>query len=262
MRLVFTVEYDGTDFSGFQKQDNATTIQEHIEYALKRVTGSNIKINYSGRTDAGVHAISQVFDFDTNIERDHDNWINGINSNLPKSISVKSIYNVKEDFNSRFSALERRYSYVIYNSKKKPVFFDKFSYWVTNKLDINEMKHQSNMFLGEHNFNSFRSSNCNSKNPVKKVSYVDIQRTNNFIIVTIAANAFLQNMVRIMVGTIVDISKNENDLSIADILKKEDRKFAGKTAQAKGLFFLGPSYPEHFEINSLELSLFNRLEMQ
>ena len=259
MKLAFTLEYDGTNFSGFQKQNNAITIQEHIENALKNITGSEIKINYSGRTDAGVHALSQVFDFDTNIERDNDNWINGINSNLPKSIAVKDMFNVNENFNSRFSALERRYAYVIYNTKKKPLFFDKFSYWVTNELDINDMKDQLNMFLGEHNFNSFRSSSCNSNNSIKKVSYVDIQRSNNFIIVTVAANAFLQNMVRIMVGTIIDIAKKENDLSITEILKKEDRKFAGKTAPPNGLFFLGPSYPDHFRINSLDLDLFNRL---
>ena len=261
MRLAFTLEYDGTDYSGFQKQKNAPTIQECIEEALKTITNSDIKINYSGRTDAGVHALSQVFDFETDIERDSKNWINGINSNLPKSIAVKSIFNVPHDFNSRFSAKERRYSYVIYNSKNKPLFFDKFSYWITNELNIDEMKKQLDMFRGEHNFNSFRSSSCNSKNPIKKVSYTDIQRTNNFIIITICANAFLQNMVRIMVGTILDIAKNENDLCISAILKKEDRKFAGKTVPASGLFFLGPTYPDKFAIDSLELELFDRLRI-
>ena len=122
MRLAFTVEYDGTDFSGFQKQKNASTIQEKIEEAIKTVTGSDITINYSGRTDAGVHALSQVFDFETSIKRDNKNWIDGINSNLPKTIAVKQIYDVPEDFDSRFSAIERRYSYVIYNSKNKPLF--------------------------------------------------------------------------------------------------------------------------------------------
>ena len=127
MRLAFTLEYDGTNFSGFQRQTNAITIQEQIENAIKKVEGSDISINYSGRTDAGVHALSQVFDFETNILRDHKNWINGINSNLPKTISVKKVFEVPIDFNSRFSAKERKYSYVIYNSKNKPLFFDRFS---------------------------------------------------------------------------------------------------------------------------------------
>ena len=261
MRLAFTLEYDGTDFSGFQLQKNAITIQEHLEKAIKEITARDIKINYSGRTDAGVHAISQVFDFETEIKRDDNSWIRGINSNLPKSIAVKNIFHVPTDFNSRFSALERRYAYVIYNSTNKPLFFDKFSHWITNEIDLDEMKIQLEMFLGEHNFTSFRSSSCNSKNPIKKVTFVDMKTIDNFIIVTIAANAFLQNMVRIMVGTLIDIAKQENKLSVMDILKKEDRSYAGKTLPASGLFFLGPSYKENLNIESLEHNLFDRLKI-
>ena len=181
MRLAFTLEYDGTNFSGFQRQTNAITIQEQIENAIKKVEGSDISINYSGRTDAGVHALSQVFDFETDILRDHKNWIDGINSNLPKTISVKKVFEVPIDFNSRFSAKERKYSYVIYNSKNKPLFFDRFSHWVTNKLDIDIMTNQLQMFKGEHDFTSFRSSSCNSKNPIKTISNIDIQKINNFL---------------------------------------------------------------------------------
>ncbi len=261
MRLAFTLEYDGTDFSGFQLQKNAITIQEHLEKAIKEITARDIKINYSGRTDAGVHAISQVFDFETEIKRDDNSWIRGINSNLPKSIAVKNIFHVPTDFNSRFSALERRYAYVIYNSTNKPLFFDKFSHWITNEINLDEMQIQLEMFLGEHNFTSFRSSSCNSKNPIKKVTFVDMKTIDNFIIVTIAANAFLQNMVRIMVGTLIDIAKQENKLSVMDILKKEDRSYAGKTLPASGLFFLGPSYKENLNIESLEHNLFDRLKI-
>jgi len=261
VRLAFTLEYDGTDFSGFQIQKNSITIQEHLENAIKEITAEDIKINYSGRTDAGVHALSQVFDFETDIERDDASWVRGINTNLPKSIAVKNIYHVPIDFNSRFSAQERRYAYVIYNSSNKPLFFDKFSHWITNEIDLNEMHLQLEMFLGEHNFSSFRSSNCNSKNPIKTVSYVDMNTIGNFIIVTIAANAFLQNMVRIMVGTIVDIAKKENNLSIKDIIKKEDRSYAGKTLPASGLFLLGPSYKDDLGIKSLEHNLFDRLKI-
>ena len=191
MRLAFTLEYDGTDFSGFQLQKNAITIQEHLEKAIKEITATDIKINYSGRTDAGVHAISQVFDFETEIQRDDSSWIRGINSNLPKSIAVKNIFHV----------------------------------------------------------------------PIKKVTFVDMKTIDNFIIVTIAANAFLQNMVRIMVGTLIDIAKQENKLSVMDILKKENRSYAGKTLPASGLFFLGPTYKENLKIESLEHNLFDRLKI-
>ena len=261
MRLAFTLEYDGTDFSGFQIQKNSMTIQEHLENAIQEITNEDVKINYSGRTDAGVHALSQVFDFETDIERDDTSWIKGINANLPKSIAVKSIYHVPLDFNSRFSARERRYAYVIYNSTNKPLFFDKFSHWITNEIDTSEMRLQLEMFLGKHNFSSFRSSKCNSKNPIKTVSFVDMKIKNNFIIVTIAANAFLQNMARIMVGTLVDIAKKENNLSIKDIIKKEDRSYAGKTLPASGLFLLGPSYKDDLGIVSLEHNLLDRLKV-
>ena len=220
MKLAFTVEYDGTDFSGFQRQKNAITIQEHLENAIMEITGNPISINYSGRTDAGVHALSQVFDFETNLKREDNNWIKGINSNLPNTISVKEIHNVPDSFNSRFSAINRNYSYVIYNSSSKQLFFDKYSHRVSNALDIEEMSRQIKMFIGEHDFSSFRSSSCNSMNPIKKVFKAEVKTFNKFIIISISANAFLQNMVRIMVGTILDISKNENNLSVSEIIEK------------------------------------------
>lgn len=260
MKIAATLEYDGTKFSGFQRQNNAITIQQHLEEALNKITSENIVINYSGRTDAGVHAISQVFDFETNISREDSSWIKGINSNLPRSIGVKKIFNVPNNFDSRFSAIERKYSYVIYNSMSKPLFFDDYCHWITNKLDKALLLDQLNMFLGAHDFSSFRSSNCNSRNPVKTIHNVDLKTYENFIIITVTANAFLQNMVRIMIGTLIDIAKYENDFSVKDILKKNDRSFAGKTAPAKGLFFLGPKYNE-INTQTMENNLLDRFKI-
>ena len=260
MKIAATLEYDGTKFSGFQRQNNAITIQQHLEEALNKITNENIVINYSGRTDAGVHAISQVFDFETNISREDSSWIKGINSNLPRSIGVKKIFNVPNNFDSRFSAIERKYSYVIYNSMSKPLFFDDYCHWITNKLDKALLLDQLNMFLGTHDFSSFRSSNCNSRNPVKTIHNVDLKTYENFIIITVTANAFLQNMVRIMIGTLIDIAKYENDSSVKDILKKNDRSFAGKTAPAKGLFFLGPKYNE-INTQTMENNLLDRFKI-
>ena len=260
MKIAATLEYDGTKFSGFQRQKNAITIQQHLEEALNKITSENIVINYSGRTDAGVHAISQVFDFETNISREDSSWIKGINSNLPRSIGVKKIFNVPNNFDSRFSAIERKYSYVIYNSMSKPLFFDDYCHWITNKLDKALLLDQLNMFLGAHDFSSFRSSNCNSRNPVKTIHNVDLKTYENFIIITVTANAFLQNMVRIMIGTLIDIAKYENDFSVKDILKKNDRSFAGKTAPAKGLFFLGPKYNE-INTQTMENNLLDRFKI-
>ena len=260
MKIAATLEYDGTKFSGFQRQKNAITIQQHLEEALNKITNENIVINYSGRTDAGVHAISQVFDFETNISREDSSWIKGINSNLPRSIGVKKIFNVPNSFDSRFSAIERKYSYIIYNSISKPLFFDDYCHWVTNKLDKALISDQLNMFIGTHDFSSFRSSNCNSRNPVKTINNVNLKSYENFIIITVTANAFLQNMVRIMIGTLVDIAKYENNFSVKDILKKNDRSFAGKTAPAKGLFFLGPKYNE-INTQTMEKNLLDRFKI-
>ena len=260
MRLAFVTEYDGTNFSGFQKQKNAISVQEVIEDALKEITKEDISINYAGRTDAGVHALSQVFDFTTDIKRDHKNWIDGMNSNLPDSISIKSISDVPDDFHSRFSALDRSYTYVVYNSKTKPLFFDNLVHWDDNLIEFSSIQEQANMFLGSHDFTSFRSSRCSSNNPVKDIKSIEATKVNNFIFITVKANAFLHNMVRIISGTLIDIAKGEINLSIDEILLKKNRAAAGKTASAKGLFFLGPQYDSQFQIQSPTINIMDKFK--
>jgi tRNA pseudouridine38-40 synthase len=244
VKLAFTTEYDGSIFSGFQRQKNADSVQQNIEEALEKITQEKVVINYAGRTDAGVHALSQVFDFTTELERPNKNWIDGINSNLTDSVAVTSISRVPDDFHSRYSAIERSYTYVIYNSRSKPLFFGNMSHWDNNKIDQNLLKLQANMFLGTHDFTS------NSKNPTKTINMIDVETHDKFIFITIKANAFLHNMVRIMVGTLLDIAKGEINSSVEEILSKKDRSFAGKTLSAKGLFFLGPKYDLKFNIAS------------
>ena len=260
MRLAFVTEYNGTNFSGFQKQKNAISVQEVIEDALKEITKEDISINYAGRTDAGVHALSQVFDFTTDIKRDHKNWIDGMNSNLPDSISIKSISDVPDDFHSRFSALDRSYTYVVYNSKTKPLFFDNLVHWDDNLIEFSSIQEQANMFLGSHDFTSFRSSRCSSNNPIKDIKSIEATKVNNFIFITIKANAFLHNMVRIISGTLIDIAKGEINLSIDEILLKKNRAAAGKTASAKGLFFLGPQYDSQFQIQSPTINIMDKFK--
>jgi tRNA pseudouridine38-40 synthase len=260
VRLAFSTEYDGSYFSGFQKQKNATSVQQTIEEALKEITKEKISINYAGRTDAGVHALAQVFDFETEIQRDDDNWIKGMNSNLPDSISIRSIRRVPDDFHSRFSAKDRSYTYVIYNSKTKPLFFGGMAHWDDNKIDIGVLRQQAEMLIGTHDFSSFRSSNCSSRNPTKNLSKIEVDTHKDFIFITIKANAFLHNMVRIITGTLLDIAKGELELSVKEILLKGDRKYAGKTASAKGLFFLGPSYESSYKIPTPTSNLLDRLK--
>lgn len=242
MRLAFTVEYHGTNFGGFQRQKNSYTVQQAIEEAIEVVTKDRITINYSGRTDSGVHALNQVFDFKTEIIRKKRNWLDGINSNLPKSIYVKDLIEVPNEFNSRFSAISRTYTYIIYASKTKPTFFNDSVHWETFPIDLNRIRSEAKSLIGMHDFSSFRSSSCNAKNPRKKITNVEILNRNKFIFITITANAFLQNMMRIICGTLLDISKKELKDSLSDIIHAKDRKKAGKTLGPQGLFFLGPEY--------------------
>ena len=238
MKLAFTTEYDGSIFSGFQRQKNADSVQQNIEEALEKITQEKVVINYAGRTDAGVHALSQVFDFTTELERPNKNWIDGINSNLADSVAVTSISRVPDDFHSRYSAIERSYTYVIYNSRSKPLFFGNMSHWDNNKIDQNLLKLQANMFLGTHDFTSFRSSSCNSKNPTKTINMIDVETHDKFIFITIKANAFLHNMVRIMVGTLLDIAKGEINSSVEEILSKKDRSLQERLFLLRVYFFL------------------------
>ncbi|MDC1190934.1 tRNA pseudouridine(38-40) synthase TruA [Gammaproteobacteria bacterium] len=261
MRLACTVEYEGTPYHGFQNQTDLPTVQGHIEQAFRKISVEPHSFNYSGRTDAGVHALSQVFDFETSIQRSKDEWIRGLNSNLPKTIAIKNIQEVADDFHSRFSALERYYSYVIYNSKNKPTFFDNFVYWDNTTLDIDKIHQASQDLVGQHDFSSFRSSSCGSKNPVKEVKAIALIENGPFLILNISATAFLHNMVRIIAGTLVGMSKGEVDITIPELLAAKDRNLAGKTLTAKGLFFLGPRYHSEVAIKSPSQDIISRFNI-
>ena len=241
MRFTGICQYDGSKYSGFQSQKNAESIQDHLELAISSIGNLEGRINYAGRTDAGVHAIGQIFDFSTSDYRETNQWLNGINSLLPDDISVSSIQKVSEEFHSRFDAINRTYSYVIYTGKTQPIFLRDYVFWEKNKIDIKIMRDEASYLIGTHNFNSFRGSKCTSKNPVRTLQSINIVEKDNFVIVSLCANSYLYNMVRIIIGTLLDISKGSGRDMIS-ILSSQDRKNAGKTAQAQGLYFTGASY--------------------
>ena len=261
MRLAFTTEYDGSGFSGFQRQKNAISIQQNLEEVIEKITQEKKVINYAGRTDAGVHALSQVFDFTTDIKREEKNWIDGINSNLPDAIAVNKMFKVPDDFHSRFSAKERFYSYVIYNAKTKPLFFDDYVHWENMPLDLEVMNDAAQQLIGKHDFSSFRSSSCGSKNPTKDIKTISLEQNGAFIIMNISATAFLHNMVRIIAGTLISISKGELTMTMTELLEAKDRNLAGKTVSAKGLFFLGPRYDKNIGINSPSSNLASKFKL-
>ena len=241
MRFVGICQYDGSNYSGFQSQKNAPSIQDNLELAIASVGSLEGRINYAGRTDAGVHATRQIFDFSAKHHRDTDQWLKGLNSKLPNDISVSSIQQAPDEFHSRFDAISRTYSYVIYTGNAQPIFLRDYVYWEKNKIDVDLMRAEASYLIGTHNFNSFRGSKCTSTNPVRVIKSIDIVEKDDFIIIALCANAYLYNMVRIIVGTLLDISMGSLK-DIKTILKSQDRKNAGKTAKAQGLFFTGAEY--------------------
>ncbi|MDB3947604.1 tRNA pseudouridine(38-40) synthase TruA [Gammaproteobacteria bacterium] len=243
MRFVGICQYDGSNYSGFQSQKNASSIQDRLELAISSIGGLEERINYAGRTDAGVHATGQIFDFSSKDRRETSQWLKGLNSQLPNDISVSSIQKVPNEFHSRFNAINRSYTYVIYTGKTQPIFLRDYIYWEKHEIDLEIMRAEATHLIGTHNFNSFRGSKCTAKNSVRTLESINIEQKENFIVVSLCANAYLYNMVRIIVGTLLDISKGSGK-NMKTILNAQDRKIAGKTAQAQGLFFTGADYKE------------------
>ena len=243
MRFVGICQYDGSNYSGFQSQKNASSIQDHLELAISSIGALEERINYAGRTDAGVHATGQIFDFLSKDHREISQWLKGLNSQLPSDISISSIQKAPDDFHSRFDAINRSYTYVIYTGKTQPIFLRDYIYWEKHEIDLEIMRAEATHLIGTHNFNSFRGSKCTAKNPVRTLESINIEQKENFIVVSLCANAYLYNMVRIIVGTLLDISKGSGK-NMETILNAQDRKIAGKTAQAQGLFFTGADYKE------------------
>ena len=231
------IEYDGTNFVGWQQQENGQSIQSTLQEALFKLTGENISIFGAGRTDAGVHAYGQVASFNLNKKIEIDVIRDGLNQHLrPQPIAVQKAELVEDDFHARFSAKKRWYEYKIIN-RRPPLTIDVNRAWCVYKnLDIEKMKSESASFLGKHDLNAFRSAHCQSKNSIKTIDSISIRNKDEKIIFEISAKSFLHSQVRIMIGTLVDIAKGNINKTILDIINSKQREIAGQTAPAHGLY--------------------------
>ena len=249
-RIALGVEYEGTNYFGFQKQKSTKqTIQGSLEESISRVADHKVKTFCSGRTDAGVHAFMQVMHFDTKAVRSSIEWSRGINSYLPKDIRVLWAKEIDESFHARFSATKRSYIYNILNSPTPSALWADRSLFIPIRLDIQSMKKASRYLIGEHDFSSFRGSGCQSKTPIRNIQAIKILRKDDFVTLEFTANAFLLHMVRIIVGTLIMVGKKEiHPKEVDKILKQKNRKIAGKTVNSSGLFFLGPCYPRKYKV--------------
>ena len=242
--IKLTIEYDGKDFNGWQKQPDKLNIQGTIEQAIERITGEKVDLNASGRTDAGVHAIGQVANFKTNYELPIEKWPLALNANLKKSIVIKSAEEVEERFHSRLSCRKKTYRYIINNSKYGTAIYRNLETHIPQKLDIEKMKKAVKYFEGEHDFKAFKASGTSSKSSVRTIYKAEVvEMPDERIYIELTGSGFLYNMVRIISGTLVDVGlgKIEPDV-IPNIIESKQRELAGKTLPPTGLYLLSVSY--------------------
>lgn len=249
MRLAIGIEYDGTAYSGWQRQENARSVQECLERALSRVADEPVQIQGAGRTDTGVHASGQVAHFDTDKRRSERGWLLGANSNLPDDISVAWVREVPDDFHARFSALERRYRYVILNRLVRPALERERVWWVYKPLDAHRMHEAAQSLLGTHDFSAFRAAGCQAASPRRTLLAISVDRVGDYIHVDVRADAFLQRMVRNIVGTLVAVGDGDEPVEwIAEVLASHDRKEGGIAAPAHGLTLVEVVYADEYQI--------------
>ncbi|HSW69418.1 MAG TPA: tRNA pseudouridine(38-40) synthase TruA [Gammaproteobacteria bacterium] len=249
MRIALGIEYDGHGFLGWQSQKNLPTVQACLEEALSKIADEEIKVFCAGRTDAGVHAIGQVIHFDTKARRDLRAWTLGTNSYLPSSIAVTWVTEVDETFHARFSALSRRYHYVIYNTSIRPALLAKRVTWYQRCLNVEKMEEAGQFLLGELDFSSFRSLECESKTPRRNVHFIKVNRYGDFVVIDIQANAFLHHMVRNIAGVLMQVGAGRKEPHwVKEVLEAKDRRKAAETAPAAGLYLYQVNYPDNFSL--------------
>lgn len=247
MRLALGIEYDGTDFSGWQRLKTGASVQASVERALSKVAAHPVEISCAGRTDAGVHGRCQVVHFDTDAQRGMRGWMLGVSSNLPDSVAVLWAQPVAAEFHARYAARSRRYRYHILNRQVRAALDARYVTWERLPLDAGLMHEAAQALRGEHDFSAFRALSCQAAHPRRTVLDVSVRRDGEQLFVDIEANAFLHHMVRNIVGSLLLIGRGEKPVAwLAELLAGGDRHVAGPTAPASGLTFLGPRYPAHW----------------
>ncbi len=242
-RILLTIEYDGTAYSGWQKQPNQRTVQGEIEEAIFKSIGERVEIFGSGRTDAGVHAYNQTAHFDLKAPVPISKLADILNNVLPPDIAIKNVKEVNGDFHARFSLKKKEYLYKIYNGTTKNVFLANKTAWIKKELDIEKMKEAGAILVGKHDFRGFCSANTCVVDFVRKIYSLTIEREGDFIYIKVVGSGFLYNMVRIIAGTLVDYALDKISLEdIKNALKEGNRAKSGQTLPACGLYLNETKY--------------------
>lgn len=247
-RIALGIEYKGSGFHGFQVQPSGVkTVQQALEGALSRVADESITLVCAGRTDAGVHATNQVVHFDTLSVRPEKAWLRGTRPHLPDTISVRWAREVVPGFHARFSALNRTYRYLLSDAKAPSALLHDQVTWSTRPLDISLMRKAAAHLVGQHDFTSFRATQCQAKSPVRKIEYLHLVRRGDLIVLEVQANAFLHHMVRNIVGVLMAVGAGDKSPDwVGEVLVARDRSAAGATAKPCGLYLVGVDYPGDF----------------
>lgn len=252
-RVVCRIEYDGSQYHGWQSQPHldVATVQEELERALAAVACTGLRVHCAGRTDTGVHGFGQIIHFDAPVQRTAKAWVLGTNAHLPLSVRVHWAQAVTGDFHARFSALSRRYRYVIANTPVRPALLRGQVSWQRRPLDAAAMDAAAQALLGEQDFSAFRAAACQSNSPNRNVEAVSVCRRGPLVVIDIAANAFLHHMVRNIAGSLMAVGYGSQSPDwIGRLLAGGDRTLAAETAPPDGLYLVSVAYPERFALPS------------
>ncbi len=250
VRYAACVQYDGTDFYGWQKlKSGLPTVQQTVEAALSRVANHAVDVVCAGRTDSGVHGANMIIHFDTTAVRKPFNWMMGANSNLPDSISIAWVQPVSSDFHARFKALWRRYRYVILSDVVRPAHLPKGVTWTHQTLDVARMREAAQYLIGEHDFTSYRAVQCQAHSPVREITRLDVVECGNFVVLDVQANGFLHHMIRNIAGVLMSVGSGKREPVWAqEVLDARDRKAGDITAKPHGLYFVAAGYDQGFAL--------------
>lgn len=254
-RIALGLSYDGAPWQGWQTQPHGVTVQDRLESALAAFARQPIATVCAGRTDTGVHAVQQVVHLDAPVERSLQAWVRGVNAHLPSSITVRWSACVPETFHARFSARSRAYVYLLIEDHICPPAWAGRAGWTFRPLDLDAMRLGASHLIGEHDFSSFRSSQCQAASPVRTLQSLDITRRGRFFVFTLRANAFLHHMVRNIIGALVYVGQGRQSPAwIAQLLAERDRTRAAPTFSAAGLYLTAVGYPDEFGLPTTDAS--------
>lgn len=249
-RWLLAVEYLGAAYNGWQRQNNGTSVQQVLEQAVSQVANQPVQLFAAGRTDKGVSASGQIVHFDSTAKRSAQNWLQGINCQLPWDIGISHVQQVAPDFHARFCAISRRYRYIIHNRAARSALLGQRATWYRYPLNLDLMQQGAQFLIGTHDFNAFRAAECQAKSPVRTIYSLNLARRGDFVTVDVHGDAFLQHMVRNIVGVLLEIgTARQLPIWAQQVLQSRDRQQGAATAPPWGLYLAHVEYPPQWQVH-------------